>query len=115
MLTRHAGTHPPGAVMTLWIATRFFTYSNMVKAFLIIFSAPFTLIPMYLLARQLHDNKIATYTLVVYLVTPNIVMYTATCMDAFFSLFLITSTYLFFYSVERKSAVLAVCTGLSLS
>ena len=115
MLTRHAGTHPPGAVMTLWIATRFFTYSNMVKAFLIIFSAPFTLIPMYLLARQLHDNKIATYTLVVYLVTPNIVMYTATCMDAFFSLFLITSTYLFFYSVERKSAVLAVFTGLSLS
>ena len=48
MLTRHAGTHPPGAVMTLWIATRFFTYGNMVKAFLIIFSAPFTLIPMYL-------------------------------------------------------------------
>ena len=115
MLTRHAGTHPPGAVMTLWLATRLFTYSDMVKAFLIIFSAPFTLIPMYLLARQLYDKKIATYTLVVYLVTPNIVMYTATCMDAFFSLFLITSTYLFFNSVERKSAVLAVLTGLSIS
>ena len=115
MLTRHAGTHPPGAVMTLWLATRLFTHSDMVKAFLIIFSAPFTLIPMYLLARQFYDKKIATYTLVVYLVTPNIVMYTATCMDAFFSLFLITSTYLFFNSVERKSAVLAVLTGLSIS
>ena len=52
--------------------------------------------------KKLHDNKIATYTFVVYLVTPNIVMYTATCMDAFFSLFLITSTYLFFYSVHES-------------
>ena len=115
MLTRHAGTHPPGAVMTLWLVTRLFVFNNMVKAFLIIFSAPLTLIPLYLVAQQLYDKKIATYSLALYLVTPNIVMYTATCMDAFFSLFLVSSTYLFFYSIKRKSQILAVLTGLSLS
>ncbi|HIA70357.1 TPA: hypothetical protein EYN98_30790 [Candidatus Poribacteria bacterium] len=115
MLTRHAGTHPPGAVMTLWLATRLFAFNNMVKAYLIIFSAPFTLIPLYLVAQQLYGRKIATYALALYLVTPNIVMYTATCMDAFFSLFLIFSVYLIFYSIERKSTILAVFTGLSLS
>ena len=114
-LTRHAGTHPPGAVLTLWLATRLFSYSNMVKVFLIIFSAPLTLIPLYLVAQQLYDRKIATYTLAFYLVTPNIVIYTATCMDAFFSLSLVSSTYLIFYSIKKKTAILAVLTGFLLS
>ena len=87
----------------------------MVKAFLIILTAPLALIPMYLLAEQLYDSRIALYTSALYLVTPNVVLLTATCMDAFYAVFLITSTYLFFLSSRRKSVILAILTGISLS
>jgi hypothetical protein len=114
-LTTHSGTHPPGPVLALWLATRLFVYDRMVKAFLIILTAPLVLIPVYLLAKQFYkDNRIALYTLALYLVTPSIVLLTATCMDAFFAVFLVFSIYLFFLSLKRGSAVFAVLTGVSL-
>jgi len=114
-LTRHSGTHPPGPVFALWIITHLFTYHETVKAFFIILTAPLALVPMYLLAEQFYNKKIALYTIALYLVTPNIVMYTATCMDAFFSVSLISSIHLFFYSLKKRTVILAVLTGLSLS
>ena len=51
-LTTHSATHPPGPVLTLWLVTRLFTYSKMVKALLIILAAPLSLRPMYFLAEQ---------------------------------------------------------------
>jgi len=56
-LTTHAGTHPPGPVLTLWLATKYFGYDRLTKAFLIIFTAPVSLIPIYLLARQIFDRR----------------------------------------------------------
>ena len=105
-LTTHAGTHPPGPVLTLWLATKYFGYDRLTKAFLIIFTAPISLIPLYLIAKQIFDQRGAFYTLVLYLVTPNIVLLTATCMDAFYAVFLIFSIY--FY-------LLAILTGLFLA
>ncbi|HEX29902.1 TPA: glycosyltransferase family 39 protein [Candidatus Poribacteria bacterium] len=114
-LTTHSGTHPPGPVFVLWLVTHLFGYDRMVKAFLIILTAPLVLIPIYLLAERFYGRRIALYTLAIYLVTPNLVLLTATCMDAFFAVFLVLSVYLFIESAERGSVVLAVLTGLSLA
>jgi hypothetical protein len=114
-LTTHSGTHPPGPVFVLWLATRLFGYDRMVKAFLIILASPLVLIPIYLLAERLYGGRAALYMLTIYLVTPSLVLLTATCMDAFFAVFLVLSVYLFFESSWRGSAALAVLTGLSLA
>ena len=113
-LTRHAGTHPPGAVLMLWLVTRLFVYNYMVKAWLIILSAPLVLIPIYRLATKLHDRRTAVYALSLYLVTPNAVLYTAICMDAFFALFLVFSLYLI-CDPARQTTTGAILTGLSLA
>ena len=113
-LTRHAGTHPPGAVLTLWLVTQLFVYNYMVKAWLIILSAPLVLIPIYRLATKLHDRRTAVYALSLYLVTPNAVLYTAICMDAFFALFLVFSLYLI-CDPARQTTTGAILTGLSLA
>ena len=113
-LTRHAGTHPPGAVLTLWLVTRLLVYNYMVKAWLIILSAPLVLIPIYRLATKLHDRPTAVHALALYLVTPNAVLYTATCMDAFFALFLVLSLYLICDPVKHTIPG-AILTGLSLA
>ena len=114
-LTTHAGTHPPGPVLTLWLATKYFGYDRLTKAFLIIFTAPVSLIPIYLLARQIFDRRVAFYMLALYLVTPNIVLLTATCMDAFYAVFLISSIYFYFLALKKRSVILAILTGVSLA
>ena len=114
-LSIHSGTHPPGPVLVLWLATRVFSYHGMVKALLVVLTAPTVLILMYFLARQFYDDdRIAIYTLALYIVTPSFVLLTAICMDAFFAVFLVLSIYLFFYSLKRESMLFAVLTGLSL-
>ena len=114
-LTTHAGTHPPGSVLTLWITTKYFGYDRLTKAFLIIFTAPISLIPLYLIAKQIFDQRVAFYTLALYLVTPNVVLLTATCMDAFYAIFLISSIYFYLLAVEKRSVLLAILTGLFLA
>jgi len=114
-LTTHAGTHPPGPVLTLWLATKYFGYDRLTKAFLIIFTAPISLIPIYLIAKQIFDQRVAFYTLALYLVTPNIVLLTATCMDAFYAVFLISSIYFYLLALEKRSVILAVLTGVFLA
>jgi len=114
VLSVHSGTHPPGSVLVLWLATRLFVYDKMVKGFLIILSAPLVLILMYSLARQFYkDSRTALYTLALYLVTPSIILLTATSMDALFAVFLVFSIYLFFLSLKKESVIFAVLTGIS--
>ncbi len=114
-LTTHAGTHPPGPVLTLWITTKYFGYDRLTKAFLIIFTAPISLIPLYLIAKQIFDKRVAFYTLALYLVTPNIVLLTATCMDAFYAVFLISSIYFYLLATKNRSVLLAILTGVLLT
>jgi asparagine N-glycosylation enzyme membrane subunit Stt3 len=99
-------------VLTLWLLTKHFGYDRLTKAFLIIFTAPISLIPIYLLARQVFDRWVACYMLALYLVTPNIVLLTATCMDAFYAVFLISSIYFYFLALRKQFVILAVLTGV---
>ncbi|HIE28312.1 TPA: hypothetical protein EYP66_13590, partial [Candidatus Poribacteria bacterium] len=93
-LTVHSGTHPPGGTLFMWLVAHLFVYDKLTTSFAIILFAPLALIPMYLLSEQFYSRKVGLYTLALYLVTPNLVMFTATSMDAVFTVFLIWSVYL---------------------
>lgn len=102
-LSGHTRTHPPGGVLFLWLVSGLFGY-NLVSASLlsIIFTA-LTVIPIYRLAEMLYGKKVARYALLLFLITPNFVMFTGTSMDGPFSVFPILSVYLFYMARERET------------
>lgn len=101
-LSGHTRTHPPGGVLFLWHVSGLFGY-NLISASLIsiIFTA-LTVIPIYRLAEMLYGRKVARYALLIFLITPNFVMFTGTSMDGPFSVFPILSIYLFYIARERE-------------
>ena len=102
-LSGHTRTHPPGGVVFLWFVSKSFGY-NLVSASLvsILFTA-LTIIPIYKLAERLYDKKVACNALLLFLITPNFVMFTTTSMDGPFSVFPILSLFLFYEARERET------------
>ena len=123
-LSGHTRTHPPGGVLFLWLFSKILGY-NLVSASLIsiIFTA-LAVIPIYYLGERLYDKKVARYALLLFLITPNFVMFTGTSMDGPFSVFPILSVYLFYEARARETAPeqklqafrpYSLLTGLSLA
>jgi hypothetical protein len=102
-LSGHARTHPPGGVLFLWLFSKILSY-NLVSASLIsiIFTA-LTVIPIYRLGERLYGEKVARYALLLFLVTPNFVIFTGTSMDGPFSVFPILSVYLFYKARDQET------------
>ena len=123
-LSGHTRTHPPGGVLFLWHVSGLFGY-NLVSASLvsILFTA-LTVIPIYRLGEHLYGEKVGRYALLLFLITPNFVMFTGTSMDGPFSVFPILSVYLFYQARARETIpdqkwhefrLYSLLTGLSLA
>ena len=114
-LSGHAQTHPPGGILFLWAISRVFGYNLLVASLGSVVFTSLTLIPIYLLAKELYGESIGRYTLALFLITPNFVMFTGTSMDGPFSLFPILGLYLFYKGVFSERAIrYGLLTGISL-
>ena len=114
-LSGHAQTHPPGGVLLLWIVSKFFGYNLLAASLGSVVFTSLTVIPIYLLARELYGESIGRYTLALFLITPNFVMFTGTSMDGPFAVFPILSLYLFYKGTGSDRAILyGFLTGISL-
>ena len=102
-LSGHTRTHPPGGVVFLWLVSKIFGY-NLVSASLasILFTVV-TVIPIYRLGEHLYGEKVGRYALLLFLITPNFVMFTGTSMDGPFSVFPILSVYLFYKARHQET------------
>lgn len=100
----HTRTHPPGGVVFLWYVSQIFGYNLVSASLLSIFFTVIVIIPFYKLSERLYGEKVALYALLLFLITPNFVMFTATSMDGPFSVFPILSLYLFYEARERETA-----------
>lgn len=89
-LTLHAGTHPPGGVLFLWAAAKLIDPSIRTAAWSAIVFGALLPIPAYWLARQVMSRRKAGRCLAVMAVTPSILVFHATSMDA---VFLVTTTF----------------------
>jgi len=102
-LSGHTRTHPPGGVLFLWHVSGLFGY-NLVSASLIsILFTALTVIPIYRLGEHLYGEKVGRYALLLFLITPNFVMFTGTSMDGPFSVFPILSVYLFYKARDQET------------
>ncbi len=114
-LSLHSKTHPPGGALFLWAVAKLFSYDLITASLAIIAFGTLTLIPIYLLAKQFYGEKIGRYSLVLCLVTPNIVLFSATCTDAVFTVFLVWSVYLYFRALSHRPILYSILTGVSLT
>ena len=114
-LSGHAQTHPPGGILFLWIISKFFGYNLLAASLRSVVFTSLTVIPIYLLAKELYGESIGRYTLALFLITPNFVMFTGTSMDGPFSVFPILSVYLFYKGIFSDQARrYGFLTGISL-
>ena len=114
-LSGHAQTHPPGGILFLWIVSKLFGYNLLAASLGSIVFTSLTVIPIYLLAKELYGESIGRYTLALSLITPNFVMFTGTSMDGPFSVFPILSLYLFYRGILSDRAIrYGFLTGISL-
>jgi 4-amino-4-deoxy-L-arabinose transferase-like glycosyltransferase len=102
-LSGHAQTHPPGGVLFLWLVSQLFGRGLLQAAFSTIVFTSFTVIPVYLLAKEFYGENAAKYALCLFLITPNMVIFTATAMDGPFSFFPIWSVYLFYKALSSRT------------
>ena len=102
-LSLHTRTHPPGGVVFLWFVSEIFGYNLLSASLVSIFFTMLVIIPFYKLSERLYGEKVALYALLLFLITPNFVMFTTTSMDGPFSVFPILSIYLFYEARERET------------
>lgn len=99
----HTRTHPPGGVVFLWYVSEIFGYNLLSASLISVLFTAIVVIPFYKLSERLYGEKVALYALLLFLITPNFVMFTTTSMDGPFSVFPILSLYLFYEARERET------------
>lgn len=123
-LSGHTRTHPPGGVVFLWIISKIFGYNLLSASLVSILFTALVVIPFYKLGERLYGERTAFFALLLFLITPNFVMFTTTSMDGPFSVFPILSLYLFYEARERETAAdialdtfrpYSLLTGISLA
>ena len=111
----HSHTHPPGGAIFQWAVARIFGHGMLQASIAIIVFTSQTIIPIFLLAQQLYGRKIAIISCAFFILAPNVIMYTATCMDGVFAVFPIWSVYLFYKGLCGKTILYSILTGFSLA
>lgn len=114
-LSHHSETHPPGGALFSWAVAKLFNYDLITASFAIIVFSTLTLIPIYLLAKQLYGEKTGRYSLALYLITPNIVLFSATSVDAVFTVFLVWSVYFYFRALSEHPIFYGILSGVLLT
>ena len=102
-LSGHTRTHPPGGVIFLWFFSKIFGYNLLSASLISILFTAITVIPIYRLGEHLYGEKVGRYALLLFLITPNFVMFTGTSMDGPFSVFPILSVYLFYKARHQET------------
>jgi hypothetical protein len=113
-LSLHSGTHPPGAVLYLWLVSRIVGKGIRTAAWAAIIGTSLAIIPFHLLARTLYNERVSWYAVAMYVVTPSLVLFGATSMDGVFLFFPILAAYFFHTSWKRGPIPYSILTGLTL-
>lgn len=116
-LSLHGGTHPPGGALVLWAVSRMFDPSATTAAWAAIALSALAIVPAYFLWSAVSDAESARAAVCLWLVTPSVVLFGATCMDGVFMLFPITAMALYEHATksQRWWPVLACLGGIALA
>jgi hypothetical protein len=110
-LPLHCRSHPPGAVLFLWLVARLLGPGALTATLATIFAASLAVPAVYLLARQVLDEPRARLATCLYLLAPNVALFSATSMDAVFAVPLIWTIYLAWQGSRQSPLVYGALAG----
>lgn len=114
-LPLHCRHHPPGGPLLLWAVAVVFEAGPFAASLVTILIAGLAAPAVYLLAREVLDEAPARLAAGLFLLAPNVVCYSATCMDAVFMVPLVWSFY-FLWRGHRGQAVFnGIAGGLTVT
>jgi hypothetical protein len=112
-LSHHAGTHPPGGVLFLWVGSKLFGDSVDAAAWWSVCFGAMGVLPTYWLATMVIGRTRARRVLPLYLVTPNLVLFGATSMDiVFFAFGAAALAAMFWAMLKLKTSRILIAGGL---
>lgn len=114
-LSLHSKTHPPGGILFLWFISKIFGYNIISASIATIIFTSVTLIPVWLLAKNLYNETVGRYALLLFLITPSIVLFTTVSMDGPFSVFLVLAVFFFFKALSDSGKLYHFLSGFSLA
>ena len=113
-LSLHGRTHPPGPILLLWGLSRLLGGSRLAVVTTVACLSVLAAIPVYLLARQaLFDAGQALLAAFLFMVTPNVVLYSASSMDSAVLFFSAWTLYCTWESLRQASLRWALLAGLA--
>jgi dolichyl-phosphate-mannose-protein mannosyltransferase len=116
-MANHSRTHPPGPILFLWAAQRLFG-PGLVPAWLatVIFTSLAT-VPVFFLARDLYGEPVARRAVALFLLTPNLILFSTTSMDGPMTVFLIVALWSFLRATREggRGWLGAVLSGMALA
>jgi hypothetical protein len=80
----HTRSHPPGPVLFHWIVSRAVFYDPVIGALAVIAVGALALPLVYLIGRDVYGEEAARRALLLFLVTPSVIMFGVTSMDSVF-------------------------------
>ncbi|HJT33018.1 MAG TPA: glycosyltransferase family 39 protein [Pirellulales bacterium] len=114
-LPLHCRHHPPGGPLFLWWIARLFAAGPVAASWATLLAASLTVPAVYLWSREVLDEAPARLAACLFVLAPNVVCYTATCMDAVFMTPLVWSFYLLWKARGSYPLVFGLAAGLAAS
>jgi hypothetical protein len=105
LLGVHADIHPPGGILFLWVAEKWFGQGLFQMCAAAIVVSATAVVPVYLLALRLGNRSVATIATALFVIVPNIVLFGATCMDGVFAILPLWGLFLFYEAISRPRVV----------
>lgn len=102
-LPMHCQTHPPGAVLFLWLTDHYLSPSPEAASIVTILFAALSIPAVVGLARLGAGERHGPLAACLFLLAPNVVLFTATSMEAVFMVPMIWTVYLLFLAVAGNS------------
>ena len=111
-LSMHSRVHPPGPVAILWLLSIVFLGRDPMRlSIATVLVGSLGIIPLYFWARDLAGRRSALLCCTLYALVPSIVLFTATSADILFTPLTITTLFLFWRALHKRSTLYALAAG----
>lgn len=112
-LPLHCRSHPPGGPLLLWLVAQLFGAGPRPASLATIIIASLAAPAVYLLAAEVLPEAAARLASALFVLAPNVVCYSATCMDAVFMVPLVWSFFFLYRGRHNRPLLHGVAGGIA--
>ncbi|HEV3339748.1 MAG TPA: glycosyltransferase family 39 protein [Pirellulales bacterium] len=114
-LPLHCRSHPPGGPLLLWAVARLVAPGPLAASIATILLSSLAVPAVYLLARDVLDEAPARLAAALFMLAPNVVAYSATCLDAVFMVPFVWTFYFLWGGRQHRPLAAGAAAGLTAS